>query len=285
MGDDQDAEAATRRPQVRRGREAPREPGTEPVGSKPKSRAKSRAARRLPAGRHGLSREDVTNSQRQRLLDAMASVSARRTYAATTIAEVVESAGVSRATFYELFRDKEDCFVATMDDWIRMLAAAIQPVIYAERDGTGWPGKVRDVVTALLDFIAAKPDHATAAIVEALGAGERAFARYRPPPICWSHSSTRDARSWTDGPTPPSGTARAIVGGGESPGRRRARQRTRRARPGAASGHPLPRADPVHGPGGRSAATPPRRATTERPRGSPASTFREPVPSPDRARH
>jgi hypothetical protein len=62
---------------------------------------------------------------------------ARRTYAATTIAEVVESVGVSRATFYELFHDKEDCFVATMDDWVRMLAAAIQPVVYAERDGRG----------------------------------------------------------------------------------------------------------------------------------------------------
>ncbi len=183
----------------------PASPAPSQSRSKPKSRAKSRGARRLPAGRHGLSREDVTNSQRQRLLDAMASVSARRTYAATTIAEVVESAGVSRATFYELFRDKEDCFVATMDDWIRMLAAAIQPVIYAERDGTGWPGKVRDVVTALLDFIAAKPDHATAAIVEALGAGERAFARYTPPPICWSHSSTRDAHSWTEGRPRPRG--------------------------------------------------------------------------------
>ena len=125
----------TRKPRGNANRTADTSPGS--GGSKSASRAKSRQARRLPAGRHGLSREDVTNSQRQRLLEAMAVVCARRTYAATTIAEVVESAGVSRATFYELFRDKEDCFVATMDDWIRMLAAAIQPVVYAERDGQG----------------------------------------------------------------------------------------------------------------------------------------------------
>ena len=185
-------------------------------GPKSKARGKGRTARRLPAGRHGLSREDVTNSQRQRLLDAMASVCAQRTYAATTIAEVVENAGVSRATFYELFRDKEDCFVATLDDWIRMLAAAIQPVIYAERDGTGWPGKVRDVITALLEFIASKPDHATAAIVEALPAGERAFARYSAASHLLVSQLDQGRAFMHAGPTPPSGTARAIVGGGES---------------------------------------------------------------------
>ncbi len=183
---------------------------------KPKPATKARPAGRLPAGRHGLSREDVTNSQRQRLLDAMAVVCARHTYAAATIAEVVESAGVSRATFYELFRDKEDCFVATMDDWIRMLAAAIQPVVYAERDGRGWPGKVRDVLTALLNFIAAKPDHATAAIVEALAAGERAYDRYSAAAHLLVSQLDQGRAFMADIPSPPSGTARAIIGGGES---------------------------------------------------------------------
>ena len=202
------------------GAKRPANPAPSQARSKAKPRTKTRGARRLPAGRHGLSREDVTNSQRQRLLDAMAGVCAERTYAATTIAEVVESAGVSRATFYELFRDKEDCFVAALDDWIRMLAAAIQPVIYAERDGTGWPGKVRDVITALLEFIAAKPDHATAAIVEALPAGERPLRATAPPPICSSRNSIRGARSCTPGPRlrrAPHGRSSAAVSPSSSP--------------------------------------------------------------------
>ena len=147
-------------------------------GPKSKARGKGREARRLPAGRHGLSREDVTNSQRQRLLDAMASRlrpaaptprprSPRWSRARASRGRPSTSSSATRRTASS----------PRMDDWIRMLAAAIQPVVYAERDGSGWPGKVRDVITALLDFIAAKPDHATAAIVEALAAGERA---YRP---------------------------------------------------------------------------------------------------------
>ena len=204
----------TRKPRGNANRTADTSPGS--GASKSASRAKSRQARRLPAGRHGLSREDVTNSQRQRLLEAMAVVCARRTYAATTIAEVVESAGVSRATFYELFHDKEDCFVATMDDWIRMLAAAIQPVVYAERDGRGWPGKLRDVIAALLDFIAEKPEHATAAIVEALAAGDRAYERYSAAAHLLVSQLDQGRAFMQEGPSPPSGTARAIVGGGES---------------------------------------------------------------------
>jgi AcrR family transcriptional regulator len=202
----------TRKPRGNANRAADTSPGA----GKSASRAKSRQARRLPAGRHGLSREDVTNSQRQRLLEAMAVVCARRTYAATTIAEVVETAGVSRATFYELFHDKEDCFVAAMDDWIRMLAAAIQPVVYAERDGSGWPGKLRDVISALLEFIAAKPEHATAAIVEALAAGDRAYDRYSAAAHLLVSQLDQGRAFMRAGPSPPSGTARAIVGGGES---------------------------------------------------------------------
>src|SRR5882724_3806888 len=65
---------------------------------------------RLPSGRHGLAREAVVASQRGRLLDAMAEVVAEKGYQATTVADVVERAGVSRRTFYEQFPDREACF-------------------------------------------------------------------------------------------------------------------------------------------------------------------------------
>ena len=72
-------------------------------------------ATRLPSGRHGLTREAVVASQRSRLIDAMAQVVAERGYPATTVADVVERAGVSRRTFYEQFADKEACFLAAYD--------------------------------------------------------------------------------------------------------------------------------------------------------------------------
>ena len=45
----------------------------------------------------------------------MAQVVAEKGYAATTVADVVERAGVSRRTFYEQFADKEACFLAAYD--------------------------------------------------------------------------------------------------------------------------------------------------------------------------
>ena len=73
------------------------------------------APARLPRGRHGLSREEVVESQRGRLLRAMADAVADKGYAETSVAEVIARAGVSRETFYEQFSSKEDCFHDTFD--------------------------------------------------------------------------------------------------------------------------------------------------------------------------
>ena len=62
-------------------------------------------------------------SQRERLREAMVRVAAEKGYAATTVTEVVEAAGVSSATFYELFDDKEACFLEAF--------AAVNDVIVA----------------------------------------------------------------------------------------------------------------------------------------------------------
>ena len=71
---------------------------------------------RPPSGRHRLPREVVAQSQRERMLEAMIRVVAKKGYAATTIADVTKAAGVSRTTFYELFEDKEACFLAAYDE-------------------------------------------------------------------------------------------------------------------------------------------------------------------------
>jgi AcrR family transcriptional regulator len=68
--------------------------------------------RALPRGPHGLSREEVELSQRERLLQATTEVVAEQGYVKTTVADILGRAGVSRATFYQLFRDREDCFQA-----------------------------------------------------------------------------------------------------------------------------------------------------------------------------
>lgn len=67
--------------------------------------------RKLPRGTSGLPREIVDQEQRKRLVVATAHVVAEKGYSETTVADIIAGAGVSRATFYDLFRDKEECFL------------------------------------------------------------------------------------------------------------------------------------------------------------------------------
>lgn len=80
----------------------------------------------LPRGRHGLSRDEVRSSQETRIQAAMLGSVAERGYAATTVPAVVTAAHVSRSAFYELYKDKQECFLATLDATGQELLATIQ---------------------------------------------------------------------------------------------------------------------------------------------------------------
>jgi AcrR family transcriptional regulator len=131
---------------------------------------------RLPSGRHGLSREAVAASQRGRLLDAMASIVAEKGYAATTVADVVERAGVSRRTFYEQFEDKEACFLAAYDVSVVAVLERIGAAVNAHPDA-GWRERARSGVEAFLALLASEPAFARALQVEILTAGPAALDR------------------------------------------------------------------------------------------------------------
>lgn len=129
----------------------------------------------LPAGRGDLPEPIVADSQRERILIAMAESCARKGFGATTIADIVGPAGVSRATFYELFADKEDCFEAAME---LSLADAMERVVGAFAPDKPWATLVRDAAAAFLDLLASRPAFARMALVEAPASGQRAFEMY-----------------------------------------------------------------------------------------------------------
>ena len=129
----------------------------------------------LPAGLDDLAEPLVAHSQRERILNAMARSSAKKGYGATTIADVCEAAGVSRATFYELFKDKEDCFHAAME---LALADAMGRIVAVYSPDKPWATMVRDAAAAFLDLLASRPTFARMALVEAPSSGERAFELY-----------------------------------------------------------------------------------------------------------
>jgi AcrR family transcriptional regulator len=87
--------------------------------------AQPQTADRLPRGPHGLTREQVQASQRQRLLDAVLDVVGEHGYAAATVADITTAAGVSRTTFYEQFRNKLDAFLTAYDEFGKAFLADV----------------------------------------------------------------------------------------------------------------------------------------------------------------
>lgn len=131
---------------------------------------------RPPRGRHRLPAEVVSRSQRERLLEAAVRVVAAKGYAATTIGDLTKEAGISRTTFYELFADKEACFLAAYDGTVDVLVRRVLAAYESERR---WPQRARAGLEALLETLAEEPDLARLALVDIGAAGPLAQRRYR----------------------------------------------------------------------------------------------------------
>lgn len=137
-------------------------------------REDSRSGPKAPVPSGVLSPGHIAEIQRQRLLAAMAEVAAERGAANVTVAHVVSRAGVSRRTFYELFEDRDDCFMAACDQALARAAAAVVPAY----ESTGrWRERVRATLAALLAFFDEEPGMARLLVVEALGASPPMLAR------------------------------------------------------------------------------------------------------------
>jgi AcrR family transcriptional regulator len=130
----------------------------------------------LPRGPHRLGREVVEASQRGRLLDAMAQVVAGKGYGATSVADVIATAGVSRKTFYEHFRDKLDCFLAAYDLGVEVLLATVRAAGAEETDPLA---VTRARTRAYLRTLADEPAFARTFLVEVAAAGPEALERRR----------------------------------------------------------------------------------------------------------
>jgi AcrR family transcriptional regulator len=141
----------------------------------PSAAAEARAAP-LPGPRRGAAdgRGDVVDLQRARIITGMVEVVAERGVARSTVAHVVACSGVSRRTFYELFSDREDCFLAAFDQAVEHAAARVIP---AYGEAGSWVERVRAGLRALLEFLDDEPSLGCLAVVDALGAGPVALER------------------------------------------------------------------------------------------------------------
>jgi AcrR family transcriptional regulator len=130
----------------------------------------------LPGGHHGLSREQILESQRERLLAAIAQEVAANGYRATTITDVVKLASVSSRDFYEHFEGKEDCFLAAFEAVRDYLERLLTTAVATEPD---WPHRVIAALRAALQFFASEPELARLCLIESVSATPTIAIRFR----------------------------------------------------------------------------------------------------------
>jgi len=131
------------------------------------------ATRRRPATNR-LSGGRVTEIQRSRILAAALAAVEDVGYQRMTVAQVIARARVSRKTFYDVFADREDCFLAALE---QAVAQARRLVKHAYESEGAWRNGVRAGLAELLFFLDEQPGLARIVLVEALGAGPRVLER------------------------------------------------------------------------------------------------------------
>jgi AcrR family transcriptional regulator/DNA-binding MarR family transcriptional regulator len=136
-----------------------------------RSKVAARGAGRIAAGG---GRGRVSEIQRARILTAIGEVARERGAAGVTVAHVVARSNISRRTFYELFEDREDCFLAALE---QAIGSAEERVLPAYRMQGAWRERIRAALQELLGFLDEQPTMGALCVVDSLSAGPAALER------------------------------------------------------------------------------------------------------------
>jgi AcrR family transcriptional regulator len=169
-----------------------------------------RRADQLPGGRHGLLPSFVAANQRERILAAVARAAAELGYGPMTVEAIIARAGVSRRTFYEHFRNKEDAFLGAYDAVVHEAIRYVRRVYLNE---TTARARLGAGIGAFLQFLASEPQVARMAIVEVFAAGPRAIARRNEARRLFAEMIEENIHELVPSVRHPELTAETIVGG------------------------------------------------------------------------
>ena len=127
-------------------------------------------------GRHAPPPEVRLPLQRERLLRAAAREFADRGYAGASSESISRRAGMSKATFYEHFANKEECMLALFDMGAELVQDAMAEAA-SNAPGGDARERLRAGTRAFLGALAEHPEFAQTLLVEIIGAGPRAAQR------------------------------------------------------------------------------------------------------------
>jgi AcrR family transcriptional regulator len=108
----------------------------------------------LPAGRHSLPTAYVSANQRERILQATIKMLIDKGYASTTVADIASEARVTRAAFYQHFRDKQEVIVEINQIHFQRLMAVTARAFFSEER---WPERVWEAVSVAAAMNAVNP--------------------------------------------------------------------------------------------------------------------------------
>ena len=165
---------------------------------------------RLPSGRHGLLPSFVAANQRERILSAVAQATAEIGYADMSVEAIIARAGVSRRTFYEHFKNKEDAFLAAYDAVVDQIVRRVQRAYLQQTTALE---RLRAGLGAYLQYLASEPEIARMGVVEVLAAGPTALARRNGALRLFASIIEDNIRQLVPSIHRPALTAETIVGG------------------------------------------------------------------------
>jgi AcrR family transcriptional regulator len=128
------------------------------------------------AGVVRLPSREIARHRRDRVLSAAVDVFVERGYRGTTVDRILAAAKVGVGSFYELFDNKEDCFLQTYD---RAVVTGRERIESALPVGRPWLERASAGLRALFAAIAAEPDAARLVLIEAQTAGSAATTRHQ----------------------------------------------------------------------------------------------------------
>ena len=115
----------------------------------------------------------MTGTQ-QRILQGMLEAVGTQGYERATVQDAIAAAGVYRQAFYDLFRDKEDCYLQALEAGSAWIELAMRE---AASGDTTWRGQLRGALTGLLRFLDRQPAVGRALFVEVHAAGPLAVQK------------------------------------------------------------------------------------------------------------
>jgi AcrR family transcriptional regulator len=172
--------------------------------------AGSGGAKRARPGGHQLRPEVIAHHQRRRILDGAAKVIAERGYRQVTVADIVRSAVIARARFYENFGSKQDCFLALYDEAVEEALGVVRDACSVE--DAEFPERVQLGIEALVAHLEANPEVARACVVEGPAVGTEIGPRFEAMIAAFTEI-LRDGRDGAGVAELPESAEETVIGG------------------------------------------------------------------------